>query len=162
VAAPTSGALGEQVPAPVAALVAAYPGFIERIDGNELVWKDGTRMPIDNSKGQRPFEEMLNDPDIKDMFAITYPLGDKGTPPAVNSDPGGIRYQPLFTKMYGSCQQATANAGSVVWLPKKYGKTIKFTRVNGAAAALQQVSQELEQLPERLLDYVKPLQGTYN
>src|SRR6267142_151032 len=25
------------------ALLAAYPDFLERIDGNELVWKDGTR-----------------------------------------------------------------------------------------------------------------------
>ena len=29
---------------PAAALVKAYPNFLDRIDDNDLVWKDGTRM----------------------------------------------------------------------------------------------------------------------
>ena len=41
--APWSGAL--------AALVKVYPEFLAGIEGNDLVWKDGTRMRIDDGKG---------------------------------------------------------------------------------------------------------------
>ncbi|MGB7009231.1 MAG: hypothetical protein WBD97_02375, partial [Pseudolabrys sp.] len=34
-----------------AALLKAYPDFLDRLDGNDLVWKDGTRMRIDGGKG---------------------------------------------------------------------------------------------------------------
>lgn len=39
---------------PLPALLETYPDFLERIDGNELVWKDGTRMRIDDGKGKGP------------------------------------------------------------------------------------------------------------
>jgi hypothetical protein len=54
----------------LARLVKAYPDFIDSIQGNELVWKDGTRMSIDDGHGAKAFEAMLDQPDIKDMFAI--------------------------------------------------------------------------------------------
>jgi hypothetical protein len=148
----------------VATLIKAYPAFLDRIDGNDLVWKDGTRMPIDDDKGAKPFEVMLDAPNIKDMFAMIYPAGDNGLAPEVNFDPGRIRYLPLFTKMYGDCRKTNlvTGAGEVVWLRKKYGKTIKFSKINGAAAQLQKVSDELDQLPDRLLEYLRPLQGTFN
>jgi hypothetical protein len=146
------------------AIVKAYPEFLDRIDGNDLVWKDGTRMAIDDGKGTKTFDAMIEDPDIKDMFSMRYPLGDKGLPPDLNSDPGRVRYLPLFKKMYGDCQQADimSNAVGVAWLPTKYNKGVQFTRVNGAAAALQKVSRELDALPERFMDVLRPLQGTYN
>jgi D-alanyl-D-alanine carboxypeptidase len=147
-----------------AALVKAYPDFLERVDGNDLVWKDGTRMRIDDGKGAKPFNAMLQNPDIKDMFAMKYPLGDKGLAPAVDFDPGRVRYAPLFQKMYGDCRKPDfmRNAVSVVWLPTKYGKKLKFTKINGAAAALQKVSNDLDKLSSRFLTYLRPTQGTYN
>src|SRR6516165_4491560 len=137
----------EQPASVVAALLEAYPGFLDRVDGNVLVWKDGTRMRIDDGKGDKPFEAMLDDPDIKDMFAMTYPAGDKGLAPELNFDPGRIRYLPLFTKMYGDCRATNlvAKAGKVVWLKTQYGKSIGFSKINGAAAQLQKVSDELDQ-----------------
>jgi hypothetical protein len=157
-------ALAEPRTRAVAALVKAYPDFLDRIEGNDLVWKDGTRMSIDDGKGSKTFEAMLNDPDIKDMFAMTYPAGDAGVPPAVDFDPGRIRYLPLFTKMYGDCQKSNMAGGAaeIVWLRTKYGKTVRFSKTNGAAAALQRVSDELDRLPARFLEYLRPLQGTYN
>jgi len=101
-------------------------------------------MRIDDGKGAKAFNAMLDDPDIKDMFPM--------------------RYTPLFKKMYGDCRTAglTANAVDVMWLPSKYGKSVKFTKINGAAAALQHVSDELDKLPRRFLAYLRPTQGTYN
>src|SRR5262249_61636280 len=97
----------------LAALVNAYPDFLERIDGNDLVWKDGTRMPIDDRKGAKSLQALLDDPDIKDMFAMIYPAGQKGIPPGVDFDPGRVRYLPLFKKVYGDCLKADVMANAV-------------------------------------------------
>src|SRR5262245_5480661 len=59
------------------ALVKAYPDFIDRIEDNDLVWKDGTRMRIDDGKGAKAFDAMLDDPDVKDMFVMKYPVGEQ-------------------------------------------------------------------------------------
>jgi len=149
---------------PMAALIKAYPGFLDRVDGNDLVWKDGTRMPIDDHRGAKPFDVLLDEPDIKDMFAMRYPSGEKGIPPDVNFDPGRVRYLPLFKKVYGDCLKGSiaGDAVNVVWLPRHFGKSVKFGRINGAAEALTKVSQELDNLPDRFMDYLRPTQGTYN
>lgn len=148
----------------VAALLKAYPDVLERIDGNELVWRDGTRMTIDDGKGQKSLDQMLDHPDIDDMFAMPYPSGNLGFPPAVDADPGRVRYMPLFLKMYGDCRKSNVmkDAGTVVWLRRTSGKTIQLTRINGAAAALQRVSDELDTLPDRFTKYLVPPAGTYN
>jgi D-alanyl-D-alanine carboxypeptidase len=148
--------------ADIKALVSAYSKFIDRVEGNDLVWKDGTRMHIDDGGKSKSLDQLLSDPDIKDMFSMTYPADKKGIPPDPNFDPGRIRYTPLFLKMYGDCGTAKANANDVVWLPNRYGKRIQFTVINGAAAELQKVSNELDELPSRFLEYIRPLQGTYN
>jgi hypothetical protein len=149
----------------IATLIRVYPNFLDRIDGNDLVFKDRTRMPIDDHKPAKPFDLMLDEPDIKDMFSMTYPKDEKGLPPAINSDPGRIRYEPLFQHMYGDCAseaKALKSAVDVVWLPARYGKKLKFTAINGAAAALQKVSNELDQLPASFSEYLTPPAGTYN
>ena len=148
----------------VPALIKAYPDFLDRIEQNELVWKDGTRMRIDDGKGAKTFDALLDDPDIKDMFLMKYPLGEQRLPPDVNFDPGRVRYAPLFKKMYGDCHSAgfISNMAEIAWLPSKYGKSLKFSKINGAAAALQRVSDELDNLPPRFLTYLRPSQGTYN
>jgi hypothetical protein len=147
-----------------AALIKAYPDFLDRIEANDLVWKDGTRMRIDDGKGAKAFDALLDDPDIKDMFLMKYPLGRQGLAPALNFDPGRVRYAPLYKKMYGDCRtgEVSANMVDVIWLPSGYGKSLKFSRINGAAAALRRVSDELDKLPQRFLAYVRPTQGTYN
>ena len=148
----------------LAALVAAYPDFLSGAEGNELVWKDGTRMPFDDGKGTKPFEAMLDAPDLEDMFYAPYPLGRSTAPPAYNSDPGRVRFQPLFDKMYGDCtkDEVARNLAGVVWLPSKGGQRLEVTRINGMAAKLQAVSDELDRLPERFTKYLKPSAGTYN
>ena len=62
-----AGALDETQSGAVATMVKAYPDFLDRIDGNDVVWKDGTRQRIDDGKAAKSFEAMLDDPDIKDM-----------------------------------------------------------------------------------------------
>jgi D-alanyl-D-alanine carboxypeptidase len=148
----------------MAALVAAYPDFLSRYEGNDIVWKDSTRMAFDDGRGVKDFEAMLEAPDLEDMFYAPYPLGRSGTAPGVNIDPGRVRYQPMFAKMYGDCTkgEVARHLVDVVWLPSKGGQKLKATRINGVAARLQAVSDELDRLPAEFSKYLKPSAGTYN
>ncbi len=67
--------------------------------------KDGTRFVIDDGKGEKPFETLLDEPDIGDQFYVPYKPGNAGFPPGVDEDPGRVRFEPLFRKMYGDCQK---------------------------------------------------------
>ena len=148
----------------LARLVRAYPDHLAGFADGHLIWKDGSRMPVDDGRGEKSFAEWLADPDIKDMLAIPYQTERSGHPPARNSDPGRARNAKFFNLMYGDCGrgEVTANLVEVIWLPKKAGQRLKVTRLNGVAAKLQAVSRELDQLPARFDVYLVPSAGTYN
>jgi D-alanyl-D-alanine carboxypeptidase len=151
-------------PAQAAArLLGAYPDYLERIDGNEIVWRDGTRMTLDDGRGSKTFEALLETPDLDDIFAIPYVPGDPATPPAVNEDPGRARPAAFYNKMYGDCRTGgvKANLVDVVWLPRKSGQTLQVTKVNGVAAKLAAVSAELDALPASFDSHLRPAAGSY-
>jgi hypothetical protein len=143
------------------ALVSAYPDSLAGSEGNLLIWKDGTRMPISDGQTAKSFEQLLDHPDIKDQFAVPYPLGIDLKHPVLNEDPGRIRFQPLFLKMYGDCRkgEVVQHLKAVRWLR---GNTILATSVNGVADKLAAVARELEQLPGKLTRFMVPAAGTYN
>jgi D-alanyl-D-alanine carboxypeptidase len=146
-------------------LVAAYPDHLVSHDRDSVTWADGTVMPVaGGGQQQRSFEELLNAPGILDQFAIPYPLGTKLKTPAVNEDPGRIRNQAFFTKMYGDCRQGDVekHLRDVAWLPSRGGGALKATSINGVADRLSEVSRELELLPARMMKYLIPSAGTYN
>ncbi|MEO8651160.1 MAG: M15 family metallopeptidase [Hyphomicrobiaceae bacterium] len=151
------------VDAIVRRLLDAYPQFLERRDGNALVWRDGKRMTIDDGQGPKTPVARLDAPDLKDMLTTAYSLGET-PPPAVDSDPGRARNNVFFRAMYGDCEKGgvSANLVPVVWLPKKWGKKLQVTRINGVAERLAAVSAELDQLPARFDTYLFPPAGTYN
>ncbi len=144
-------------------LVAAYPEFLASHDGTQLTWKDGTVMPFDDGR-QKTFEERLVEADLDDQFLLTYMPGPTLDDPLVNFDPGRIRSEGFFRKMYGDCKKGEVQKKlvSVPWLPKHGGKPIKVTPVNGVAEKLQRVSEELDALPQELMKYLLPASGTFN
>jgi len=146
-------------------LVAAYPGHLSGYEDNAIIWHDGTRMPFDDGR-DKTFREKLTDPDLEDQFYTAYPRGLRGVPPLEDIDPGRVRYEPFFVKMYGDCKQdkaaVRANLEQVVWLPENYGKTLRVTRINGVADALRNVSAALDKLPARFMKYLRPSAGTYH
>jgi hypothetical protein len=145
-------------------LLEAYPGLLERIDGNDLVWRDGTRMPLDDGKGDKPFEQWLDSPDVADMFAIHYPVGAEPKPPAKDIDPGRARTAAFFDKVYGDCRLGAVekNLTTVEWLPTKAKQKLPFNKMNGAAAALEAASRELDALAPSFDVFLTPSAGTYN
>lgn len=144
-------------------LVAGYPGIIKSVDGNAVVFADGTRLPLDDGSGTKAFADWLSKPDIEDMFRLAYPAGAAAIAPASGFDPGRARNGAFFAKVYGDCRQRqVANKlVSVRWLPKKYGRAIKVTTVNGVAEKLTAVSAELDRLPARFDRFLYPIGGTY-
>ena len=145
-------------------LVSSYPNFLASHDANTVTWKDGMVMMVDDGKGEKDFEARLNEPDLEDTFYAPYPLGRTGIPPAVNVDPGRIRYKPFFDKMYGDCSkgEVARNLVPVVWLPKHGGRTLRITSVNNVAHRLRDISAELDELPDSFVKYLAPAGGTYH
>jgi hypothetical protein len=152
---------GASMEAMVAGLLRAYPEQLDRIEGNTLVWRDGTRMPLDDGKGRKSFEAWLADPDIEDMFAVSYPAGDLVAAPAQNADPGRARNAAFFNRMYGDCRRGDVhpNLVEIRWLPKKANQPLRVTRINGVAERLAAISRELDELAPHFDPYLVPAAG---
>lgn len=145
-------------------LVRSYPDFLVGHDGSHLLWKDGTRMEFDDGKPAANFEDLLDNPSLKDMFYAPYVPGPVEKPPGVNEDPGRVRNEAFFLKMYGDCRkgEVAGNLVDIVWLPKKWGRKLRVTRLNGVAEQLARISSELDALPRKFDKYLIPPSGTLN
>jgi hypothetical protein len=143
------------------ALAAAYPDQIAGRDGNDLVWRDGTRMPISDGRSGKSFDELLDDADIDDMFAIPYAPGPAAGEPAPDHDPGRIRNDAFFAKLYGDCRkgEVAKRMQPVRWVD---GSTVTISGVNGLADRLQRVADALAKLPAKFRKHLVPSAGTYN
>ncbi len=147
-------------PTEVKKLIKAYPDFIIGYDGENIIWKDGTKMLFDDKK-KKTFNELLERPDIQDMFTYEYPINFT-PPPKYNQDPGRIRNQAFFEKMYGSTKtEVSHNLDTVIWLPSTLHKKILITRINGVNKQLQAVSNILDTMRE-YRKYLVNIGGTFN
>lgn len=149
-------ALSAQDRAVALRLVQAYPAHLGGVEGDQLIWKDGTRMPLRRVNAPT-YVGLLNAPGLLNQLDTRYPACAPLRTPARNEDPGRVRYEPLFRKMYGgTSQEVQRHLVAVNW----FGQRLLVTRVNGAAASLRQVAQDLVRRPH-LLPYVRPSAGTF-
>lgn len=146
------------------ALVAAYPDQLASYDDKDLIWKDGTRMPLAVGEPNKSFQDLLDRPDLVDQFAIPYRLGASVKIPAENEDPGRIRNEAFFLKMYGDCRkgEVAKRLAKVAWMPKRGGGSVNVTTVNGVNERLAAAVKDLEKLPADMTRYLVPPAGTYN
>ena len=145
-------------------LTTAYSNFIDSVSNNLVYFKDKTTLEFHNNIHKNTFDDTLNYASIRDQFCQKYPIGRSyKIPIPINFDPGRIRNDEFFKKIYGKTKDEVAkNLVTVVWLPKKLGLKIKFNKLNNAAAKLQEVSNELDLLPDSLTKYLNKLGGTFN
>ena len=147
-----------------AALAASYGELFEgttqnaagqivlRFSGREFVFDDGQT---------KSFNQLLDQPDMEDMFSQSYPLLNPTDKLPTNFDPGRIRVEAFFKLLYGaSAAEVAKNCVTVNFC----GHNVRFNSHCGAAKALEAVSKDLEELftakPE-LRVYVAELGGTF-
>ena len=145
-------------------LVASYPALLAGIEAGALVWKDGTKMPLDDGKTGKSFEQMLRDASIIDQLRQVYHAGRPTGTPGLNDSPGRIRNEAFFARMYGDCRkgEVTKRMRAVTWMPKTKPQTIQVSTANDVAGRLEKVIAGLEGLPDRLKAFLVPSAGTYN
>ena len=143
-------------------LVRAYPDALAGFDGANLIWRDGTRMRVDDGLPDKTAEQQLREGSILDQLRLPYPAGTV-PPPAPEQDPGRVRNRAFFDKMYGACGagEVAPKLVRVVWLPKTWGHSVSITSVNGVDRRLAAVSRELDELPAEFTKFLYPLGGTY-
>ncbi|MDX9974579.1 MAG: M15 family metallopeptidase [FCB group bacterium] len=148
----------------IARLSAAYPSFLVPSNTPNVVqWKDGAETVFDDGVVKTDFEDLLDRASLKDQMSMPYPAGWPVAPPAVNADPGRVRHEPFFEKMYGrSEKEVAANLVAVPWSAAGVGETLEVTRVNGVAEALKRVDADLAALPPDVRRYVAKPAGTFN
>ncbi len=141
-------------------LLKAYPDFLDSAGENTLYWKDGTEMIYDDGIQNKSHDEKLDNPDLQDMMSQEYAAGEKfNSPPEENFEPGRIRYEPFFRKMYGdNASEVKQNIENVKWVD---GSVIQFSSVNSASDKLRLVAEELSRLPAEYQKYLKNIGGTF-
>jgi hypothetical protein len=146
------------------ALVRAYPDQLAGYDATDLIWRDGSRMPLSDGRPNKSFEEMLRDGSILDQIRLPYWAGVGAAALVPQSDPGRVRNRAFFDKMYGDCWrgEVAPRLVPVVWMPRSGSRTVEITSVNGIAEKLVEVSAELDALPPSVKRYAYPPAGTYN
>ncbi len=155
----TSG-IKKNIPVGLQKLLKAYPDFLDSADENNLYWKDGSAMIYDDGIS-KTHDEKLDNADLEDMLSQQYTAGpDWGEPPAENFEPGRIRNEAFFKKMYGSSSsEVQKSLVSVKWVD---GTNVDFSSINGASDRLEEVVSELKQLGAEYQKYLKNIGGTFN
>jgi hypothetical protein len=147
------------IPNEVKVLLSVYSPHITGFKNNYLVFQDGSSLLFNNGE-KKPAEELLNNPDIQDMFAYSYIKGEAGVP-AKFQDPGRIRNDDFFKKIYGKTStEVQKYLVTIVWCPKLAGEKLQVTTINNVDKRLSAVSAELDEHPE-WKDYLQSA-GTFN
>lgn len=144
-------------------LIKAYPDRLLKCEDNIIIWTDGYRQIYDDGK-EKTFEQLIASPDIQDMFAYRYPVGEYGfLPPKINEDPGRIRNALFFKRMYGQTKsQIQKHLVLLDWMPKSTQRKVRISTVNQIDEKLQNISNALDALPQHLKKYVIKHSGAFN
>ncbi|MBC7757258.1 MAG: M15 family peptidase, partial [Phormidesmis sp. FL-bin-119] len=116
-------ASAEKIPENAKKLIRYYKERISGFQDNHIVFTDGTRMKWDDGIKNKSYQQLLDVPDLEDMFHDKYNKRKAKIPLPVNYDPGRIRVEPFFLKLYGeSADKVRENLREMVWCPKLVGQ----------------------------------------
>lgn len=158
------------LPKGVRCLLKAYPKKLSGFSNNTITWTDGSSMPYGDTKEtkvstkKRTHQEILNTPSLKDQLSQRYPVGRSyAVPPPKNHDPGRIRYEPFFKKMYGkNVKEVRRHLTTIRWMKKTFNHSIQVTKINEVHKKLQSISDMLDQIDPRIkTKYLKKKPGTF-
>ena len=144
-------------------LHAAYPTFIRSFDEKRIVWTDGATMPVSLFPATRSMSEKIRNPDLAAQVIQVYPKGPREIPTDPGSDPGRIRYNPFFARMYGDDQATVAqNIIRVPWPSIARAPFVQATKINGVAKHLIHVADELAAMPKHFHKFFDNPAGGFN
>ncbi|WP_419420636.1 M15 family metallopeptidase [Legionella sp. D16C41] len=144
----------------LARLKKAYPDQIHAVSENYIVWTDGTRMAHQEKKFNKTEQEKLDHPSLSNQIVnICYKPGIPANPKNYRpkDDPGRIRYEPFFRKMYGNTEdEVKKHLITIYWMPKVFGHSypLRVTTVNQVDQKLKNISKELEVLVQKHPNYI--------
>ncbi|MBD8390259.1 M15 family metallopeptidase [Dysgonomonas sp. BGC7] len=146
-------------PSAVKKLLRVYPLSIISFDGTHLIMDDGSRVKYEKSVG-KAHKDLIKSDLVEDMFVYKYEKGVVKDLPK-NHDPGRIRSEILFKRMYGATsEEVQKHLVTIVWCPNLINQNLKISQINGVDKQLQKVSDELDKHTE-LRDYLYSA-GTFN
>lgn len=152
-------ASSSDIPENVRILMKHYPQ-IKSYQNGQLIFYDQTSLIYDDGQ-EKTHYELLENSDIEDMFHYDYPKGANAIP-LKNFDPGRIRNESFFKKIYGSSKtEVKSHLTEIIWCPKLSGQKIQVTKVNGVSEKIKKISEELDELPE-YKKYIQTIGGTFN
>lgn len=143
-------------------LIKAYPSHLKSYKKGKIIWHDGTQMIFDDGR-KKTFTQKIKKADIEDQLSQIYPLGTKAyNIPKKNFDPGRIRNQAFFLKMYGkTAHKVDRNLTWVTWMPKTVRKRFRVTRINQVNKRIERIGRAIERLPRRIRKYASKTAGTF-
>jgi hypothetical protein len=148
-----------EIPKNVDALMNAYPNLVIGFKNNMVIFSDSSELIYDDQL-EKNDSVLLYHPDIEDIFTYSYPLENLESAPL--GDPGRIRSEAFFGKIYGaSKQEVMDNLVEIEWCPKLVGRKIRVNKRNNVAEKFQALSNELDKHPE-FVEYLNKIGGTFN
>ena len=146
------------VPNSAQCLKEAYPTKICSIERNTVVWCDGTRVQL-NDGHVKNHQTKLSQADLEDQLSQKYIRGPI-VAPRLDDEPGRIRNDPFFRKMYGNSRKEVGSyITKIRWAPT--GTKTKVTTVNNVHKKLEAVGRALAKLPPRFKKYLKSRPQTW-
>jgi len=141
-------------------LANAYPEYLAQPSSSEAIYSHaGQGYPFDPNATYSNFEDELERADLYSQLRQTYQTDPLEGSPQRNEDPGRLRHTPLFLDMYGkSPAEVAGKLVTIHWAPCNC--KLQFSRVNGAAKALETVGEEIERAG--LSRFVSETMGTFN
>ena len=68
----------------------AYPDWIASVSSDYVVLKNGAKFAVSDHRTDKSFEDLIEHPDVDDMFYVAYPAGSEPKQPPKNFDPGRV------------------------------------------------------------------------
>jgi len=139
----------------------AYPDTLKSCNDNYLVFKNGSKLPFATS-GISDFSQLIENAGIKDHLLIKYSKDDSSVL-VKNHDPGRIRNEAFFKKMYGDTKKEVENnLVKVKWLPEHFNYNLLVTKINNIDKKMIKISDELSKIINKdNIDYLKPSGSFY-
>jgi hypothetical protein len=137
-----------------------YYSIISEYKNNYIYFSDGSKLIYDDHKTKN-VTELINSPDIEDMFIYEYNKWSGNKIPQY-FDPGRIRNEEFFKKIYGTNKQnVQEKLISVNWCPKLCAQKIQITTINKINKKIDSISMEIDRHPE-FSKYIQNIGGTFN